>query len=263
MVWSQVLCRLSAMRRVEEAVVEGWCSVEELVRWGFGHAPVVMANEAHSGLARCIRTRETGIRMIRAAHEAGVRRLATEALPWPARDVPGPIRAVPAPAGGYLAQPDMRRLIAAALELGWSLWAYEAVFEVTADSDPAEFRSMEFTNWREREQAANLCRLATAATAEPLLVWCGNSHASKSIVGDWTPMGWHFRAMSGINPFVIDQNVTVTFDGQPSSGCSRCWQNSVRRWPPTTALPESSLCARLDGGSHPCFIGLHSRRCCR
>jgi hypothetical protein len=28
-------------------------------------------------------------------------------------------------------------------------------------------------------------------------------------------MGWHFRAMSGIDPFVIDQNVTVTFDGQP------------------------------------------------
>jgi hypothetical protein len=31
-----------------------------------------MANEAHNGLARCIRTRETGIRMVRAAHEAGV-----------------------------------------------------------------------------------------------------------------------------------------------------------------------------------------------
>ena len=29
---------------------------------------------------------------------------------------------------------------------------------------------MEFTNWREREQAANLCQLTTAAPAEPLLV---------------------------------------------------------------------------------------------
>ena len=121
--------------------MEGWCSVEELVQWGFGHAPVVMANEAHNGLARCIRTRETGIRMVRAAHEAGVRRLAMEALPWPARDVQGPILAVPAAYDGYLAQPDMRRLIAAALELGWSLWAYEAVFEMTADTDPAELPS--------------------------------------------------------------------------------------------------------------------------
>jgi hypothetical protein len=195
--------------------VEGWCSVEELVRWGFGHAPVVMANEAHSGLTRCIRTRETGIRMIRAAHEAGVRRLAMEALPWPARNVPGPIRAIPARTGGYLAQPDMRSLIAAALELGWSLWAYEAVFEMTADTDPPDRLSMEYTNWRERRQAANLCQLTTADPTEPLLVWCGNGHASKTIADDWTPMGWHFRAMSGTDPFVIDQTVTVTFQNRP------------------------------------------------
>ena len=54
--------------------VEGWCSVEDLVRWAFAHAPVVMANEAHSGLARCVRTREVGVRMIQAAHEAGILR---------------------------------------------------------------------------------------------------------------------------------------------------------------------------------------------
>ena len=195
--------------------MDGWCSVEELVQWGFGHAPVVMANEAHNGLARCIRTRETGIRMVRAAHEAGVRRLAMEALPWPARDVPGPIRAVPPARDGYLAQPDMRALIATALELGWSLWAYEAVFTMTADTDPAEFRTMEFTNWREREQAANLCRLTAADPAEPLLVWCGNGHASKNKMNDWVPMGWQFRAMSGIDPFVIDQTVTVAFHDPP------------------------------------------------
>jgi len=197
------------------AAVEGWRSVEELIEWGFAHAPVVMANEAHNGLARCIRTRETGIRMIRAAHEAGVRRLAMEALPWPAPDTPGPILAIPPARGGYLAQPDMRRLITAALELGWSLWAYEAVFEPAAGADPAEMLSMEFTNWRDREQARNLCRLQAAAPAEPLLVWCGNGHASKTKADDWTPMGWHFRAMSGTDPFVIDQTVTVTFQDQP------------------------------------------------
>jgi hypothetical protein len=201
--------------------VEGWRSVEELVQWGFAHAPVVMANEAHNGLARCVRTREMGIRMIRAAHEAGVRRLAMEALPWPGRDVPGPIRAVPPADDGYLAQPDMRRLIAAALELGWSLWAYEAVFEVT-DTDPAQLMSMEFTNWREREQAANLSQLTMAAPAEPLLVWCGNGHASKEKSGDWIPMGWHFRALSGTDPFVIDQTVTVSFQDR-----SRPWVQAL------------------------------------
>jgi hypothetical protein len=53
-----------------EVAVEGWRPVEDLIRWGFGHAPVVMANEAHSGLARCVRIREVGMRMIQAAHEA-------------------------------------------------------------------------------------------------------------------------------------------------------------------------------------------------
>jgi hypothetical protein len=199
----------------EEAVVEGWCSVEELVRWGFAHASVVMANEAHNGLARCVRTRDVGVRMIRAAHEAGVRRLAMEALSWPAEDTAGPIRAAPPAGGGYLGQPDMRRLIAAALELGWSLWAYEAVVQATADTDPAEFRTMEFTNWREHEQAANLCQLTAAAPGEPLLVWCGNGHASKNQINDWIPMGWHFRAMSGTDPFVIDQTVTVAYENRP------------------------------------------------
>ncbi len=94
------------VRYPREVTVEGWRPVEELVRWGFGHAPVVMANEAHNGLARSIRTREVGIRMIRAAHEAGVRRLAVEALDWPATDTPGPISDLPPDTVGYLVQPD-------------------------------------------------------------------------------------------------------------------------------------------------------------
>ena len=160
--------------------MEGWRSVEELIGWGFAHAPVVMANEAHNGLARCIRTREVGVQMIRAAHEAGVRRLAMEALPWPAPDTPGPIVAIPPVPGGYLAQPDMRRLIMAALELGWSLWAYEA--EPAAGTGQAEMLTMEFTNWREHEQAENLCHLRAAAPDELLLVWCGNGYACKEAI---------------------------------------------------------------------------------
>jgi hypothetical protein len=191
--------------------VEGWCSVEDLTQWGFSQSPVVMANEAHSGLARCMRTREVGVRIIQAAHQAGVRRLAMEALPWPADDSPGPMRDIPPGAGGYLVQPDMRRLIATALELGWSLWAYEAA--VDPGKDQAELLSVEFTNWREREQAGNLCQLLAAAPGKQLLVWCGNSHASRQADSEWVPMGYHFAAMSGIQQFVIDQAVTIDFTG--------------------------------------------------
>lgn len=198
--------------------MEGWCSVEELVGWGFAHAPVVMANEAHSGLTRCVRTREIGVRMIRAAHEAGVRRLAMEALPWPDRQTPGPIVDIPSVPGGYLAQPDMRALIAAALELGWSLWAYEAEISI---EDGTDTLSMEFTNWREREQAANLCRVRAIEPDEPLLVWCGNGHATKNATQDWVPMGWQFCALSGTDPFVIDQTVTVAFESRPQPWVER------------------------------------------
>jgi hypothetical protein len=195
--------------------VGGWCPVEDLVRWGFAHAPVVMANEAHNGLARCIRTREVGVRMIQAAHEAGVRRLAMEALSHQTGGLQGPILTVPTDTEGYLAQPEMRRLIGTALDLGWSLWAYEAVFDVTPDTDQEYLRSREFTNWREREQAANLGRLLEAAPGEPMLVWCGNSHATKWKDEEWIPMGWHFREMSGVDQFVIDQDVTVDFGEEP------------------------------------------------
>jgi hypothetical protein len=101
--------------------MDGWCSVEDLTRLGFARSPVVMANEAHNGLLRCVRTREVGIRIIHAAHEAGVRRLAMEALPSSANDAPEPIRDIPSRDAGYLAQPEMRTLIATALELGWTL----------------------------------------------------------------------------------------------------------------------------------------------
>jgi hypothetical protein len=67
-----------------------------------------------------------------------------EALPWLAGNSPGPIRAIPPVAGGYLALPDMRRLIATALDLGWSPWAYEAI--IGTSKDQAELLSPEFTN---------------------------------------------------------------------------------------------------------------------
>jgi hypothetical protein len=193
--------------------VEGWCSVAELTRWGFEHAQVVMANEAHNGMKRCVRTRDVGVRIVQAAHEAGVRRLAMEALPAPGAEPPGPIWTMPPAADGYLAQPDMRRLITTALELGWSLWAYE--IRIEGKPDRAELLSKEFNDRRELEQARNLCRVLAAAPGEPLLVWCGNGHATKEEVSDWVPMGWHFRALSGTDPFVIDQTLTVAFEERP------------------------------------------------
>jgi hypothetical protein len=191
--------------------VDGWHPVEDVIRWGFAQSPVVMANEAHSGLARCIRTREVGLRMVRAAHECGVRRLAMEALPAPAPGPPRPVPGPPEPESGYLAQPEMRRLIQGTLDLGWTLWAYESI------PGPGT-EGIDRVNARERGQAENLGQVVAAAPDEPLLVWCGNSHAAKVPIEDWRPMGQQFRALSDIDPCVIDQTVTVAFEGRGAPG---------------------------------------------
>lgn len=158
---------------------------EEILAIGLSRSRVVMMNEAHNGMQRCVRTREIGLRLLPAAHDAGVRHLAMEALYGP-----------------YLAQPDMQRLVQGAEDLGWRLIPYEV-------------KSMMTTNEREEEQARNL----TAAIAQlpkdaPLLVWCGNGHLYKEPMfdWDWRPMGHHFWEMSGVEPFAIDQTVTVEFE---------------------------------------------------
>ncbi len=192
--------------------MRGWQSVEELLRSGFERSPVVMMNEAHAGMLRCRRTREVGVRAVRAAHEIGVRRLAMEALPA-CEDPPCPVPQPPDD-GGYLGQPDMQQLVGTALDLGWTLWAYEIFHQLCDDTDPAEWLTDEATNRREREQARRLAQLVQGAQDEPLLVWCGNGHLYKDAFDGWLPMGHEFREITGIDPFAIDQTLTVRFEGR-------------------------------------------------
>ena len=56
--------------------------------------------------------------------------------------------------------------------------------------------------------------MLAAAPAETLLVWSGSGHACKEPTQGWVTMGCHFPALSGIDPFVIDQTVSIDFTGQ-------------------------------------------------
>jgi hypothetical protein len=216
-----------------------WRSPEELVTLGFARAPVVLMNEAHNGLARCVRTREVGRCILPAAHAAGVRHLAMEALDPSFTAIANRTRALPQLPrhGGYLDQPEMRALIQTALDLGWTLHCYEADLGTwlqarhgytieRRDGEPVikpawiephrrEMMSQEYTNWREEQQALNL--LAVQSTIQPeakLLVWCGNGHLLCSGVDSWTPMGAHL-IRRGCSVFAIDQTVTVAFGPDP------------------------------------------------
>ncbi len=182
---------------------------------GFQRSRVVMINEAHSGLRRCARTRKIGKRILPAAHTAGVRYLAMEALFPEFAEEANSTRNVPRCPGGYLAQHDMRELIAAALDGGWTLVPYEADIRLK----PPEFAHLgrEETNWREDQQARNLVSILEGFQDDrSLLVWCGNGHLTKCAVGEWLPMGLRFSELSGIDPFAIDQIASVEFGDRES-----------------------------------------------
>ena len=166
-----------------------------------------MVNEAHDFDRRCIRTRRIGTAMIAPAHAAGVRYLAMEALTPDFAEAANRDRCL-GPGDSYLAQSDLRELMTAALELGWSLIAYEAV-ELTRD--------LHVLSTRNDRQAGQADKLATAfgrlSGDAKLMVWCGWSHHFKRSLrlpeGKLELMGSRFRRAARVTPFCIDQCLTV------------------------------------------------------
>jgi hypothetical protein len=189
-----------------------WRSPSEIVQLGFRRSRAVMMNEAHNGLRRSVRTRIIGQNILAAAHEEGARFLAMEALVPFFAEVCNRERSVPETNNGYLSQIEMRAFIRTALDLGWMLIPYEAD-DNRWKKPNKDFRSIEYVNWREEEQARNLISaLKNLPIESKLLVWCGNGHHRKAPCQDWVPMGYQFHRLSGIDPFVIDQALTVRFD---------------------------------------------------
>jgi hypothetical protein len=186
------------------AVVAGLRPPEELLEIGFERSNVVMMNEAHDGLRRCVRTRVIGRRLLPVADRLGVRHLAMEALSdQDLTDKANRERRLPQ-SGGYLGQSEMRAFIQDALDLGWTLVGYEADMEAAPGSD---LTSAEVTRWRQLQQAHNL---AAALPHAPLLVWCGWSHLSKTTPDSAGPMmARHFWDLTGVEPFALDQTFTV------------------------------------------------------
>lgn len=183
-----------------------WMTPDELVTLGFSLARVVMMNEGHDDWRRVPRTRRTGRAILPAAHAAGCRVLAMEALgSFP--DMPQILDELP-DREGYLGQPEMSDFVDAALGLGWKLVAYEANFDEMPPMLQDTRRDLEATNWREDVQAAHLVR--ALEHCDRMLVWCGNSHHLKR--GDsWMPMGARFAARApNVSVFAIDQLATVS-----------------------------------------------------
>lgn len=242
---------------------------EELVEIGFSRSRVVMMNEAHNGDTRCIRTRLIGQHLLPTLHRLGVRHMAMEALQARTIEEVNSTRQIAGDqAGYYFFQPDMRDFAQAALDLGWTLIAYEADFS----QEPANLSERGRNNWREEMQARNI--LAALNTLPPdarLFVWCGNSHHARAIVpvdtGEpdefWALMGYHFQQLSGIKHFVIDQTRTVRFLPRPRPQLDQ-WLNEHSA--ELTAMggnagflnEEAPSCFRISDGEDALLVSLYN-----
>lgn len=198
-----------------------WHTANALVRHGFQQSDVVMINEAHDGWKRCRRTRELGERLLETAYSEGVRHLAMEALTEEAAEQANRSGAVPDTDHGYLRQPDMRSFITRALQLGFTLIAYEADPSLIADGLPFWERA----RLRDLLQARNLAASLATRAPEKLLVWVGNGHLVKTPVrtpdGDYPQMACHLRELTSIEPFCIDQTLTVDWEHCAGEGPRR------------------------------------------
>ncbi len=252
---------------MEEHHAHPWRTVEDLIEIGYQRSRVVMMNECHVGWLRCIRTRQVGQRILPTAHQLGVRHLAMEALFPSVVEEANRTGQVPSDAGGYLAQPEMHAFIQTALNLGWTLIAYEADFS----QELSGLSQRQQDNWREEQQAQHLIdALVNVPEEGKLLVWCGNNHHTKALVpvreGEsndlWAMMGHHFREKSGLDPFVIDQGRTVQWPHLSGRPRNEQWLKEIASTLTTfggTAgfvTEEAPLCLPLAPGNDAYVISL-------
>ena len=125
-------------------------------------------------------------------------------------------RQLPETTHPYLAQADMKLLMAIALGLGWDLLAYECEF-VAGEGGAQDLRGLEFANLARREEACHLVdHLLAAPPGTPLLVWCGHSHQRKTpqawLGGGPGRASWERLTDLDFEPFVIDLVVGLVGD---------------------------------------------------
>jgi hypothetical protein len=229
-----------------------WLTPEQLCREGFRRSRVVMINEAQGGGRRCVRNRVIGRRILPVAWVGGARLLAMEMLGPPGGDPPAP---------EVLQQPDMAALLATAGGLGFRLSGYDADGKTIPIKLRTKMRSPLFSNWRDSVQAANLAALVKELPADQrMLVWATNLHHSKVRYMAYQPTGWRFRQLTGVDPFVIDQTVTVAFVERRATNPVLGWaQAELRRRDGNAGYIWREGLPRLSAGSDAWLLSLDNR----
>jgi hypothetical protein len=118
-------------------------------------------------------------------YRAGFRYLAVESIDI--KDTMLMARGYPTQKSGYyVREPAFGQLIRDALQIGFSIVAYE---DTTANDTALNYQQN--LNKREKIQADNLVRALQRDTAGKMIVWAGHSHINKQSNTEWITMGQH------------------------------------------------------------------------
>ena len=96
--------------------------------------------------------------------------------------------------GYYTNEPIGGELVRKALQLGYKLVSYE-------DTSVQEHTGSQ----RDSSQAMNIYSVIKKDPSAKILVHAGYGHICEEKMGDYIPMGWWFKKISGIDPFTVDQ----------------------------------------------------------
>jgi hypothetical protein len=96
--------------------------------------------------------------------------------------------------GYFTYEPVAGELVRKAKELGFTLISYEDTLA-----------SRHSISQRDSVQAENIYTVIKKDPSAKILIHAGYAHISEEKIDGYTPMGWWFRKISGIDPFTIDQ----------------------------------------------------------
>ncbi len=166
---------------------------------------VIMINELHHVPMH----RAFAARMLPILYKKGFRYLAVEAVAE--TDTQLNERGYPIyDTGGYTDEPIFGDMLRTALKLGFKIVPYEHRTQIKC-VPPAD-NPYFCQNERERGQAQNIYeRILREQPAAKIFVYAGGGHIQESRDQHFSPMATHFKDISGVNPFTVDQIMMMEF----------------------------------------------------
>jgi hypothetical protein len=181
----------SAIKSIEAGVSQlkniQYASAKNSILGNAQHYKVIMLNEAH---ARPVHRAFT-YSLLDGLYQQGYRYLAMETFNNYSNHCLDSLNVF---TGYYTNEPVAGELVRKALQTGYKLVSYE---DTTVNRHTG--------SQRDSIQAINIYDIIKKDPAAKILVHAGYGHICEEKIGEYIPMGWWFKKISGIDPFTVEQ----------------------------------------------------------